>query len=201
MKPSSTFPGQRYGSLTVIRQDGVSKDKHRMWLCSCDCGGEKTVPSNVLKLKRHHSCGCMTQKLNGDAHRKHGMHGSPTYRSWQAMLRRCHVETDKDYPRYGAQGVRVCDEWRESFEAFFAYLGTRPNGTTVDRIKNHLGYEPGNVRWATDTTQVRNRRKSTWILVGDVRMHLSEYAEKIGISFDAAYMRLKRGKLEGAQRA
>lgn len=201
MKPSSVSPGQRYGSLVVVRQDGVSKDKHRLWRCSCDCGGEKTVASNVLKVNRHHSCGCMTQKLNGDAHRKHGMRSTPEYSSWRAMIYRCHVETSKDYHRYGAIGVKVCDEWRESFEAFFAHIGPRPEGTTVDRIKNHLGYEPGNVRWATDTTQVRNRRKSTWVTVGETRMHLSEYAEQIGINFDAAYMRLKRGKLEGAKRA
>lgn len=44
-----------------------------------------------------------------------------------------------------------------SFEEFFAELGPRPDGCSVDRI-NPLGhYEPGNVRWATVLEQAKNR--------------------------------------------
>lgn len=39
-----------------------------------------------------------------------------------------------------------------------ADVGKRPPGTTLDRIDNNKGYEPGNVRWTTRLVQSRNRR-------------------------------------------
>ena len=46
-----------------------------------------------------------------------------------------------------------------AFEQFFAELGLRPEGKSVDRRNNDGNYEPGNVRWATDFEQNQNRRK------------------------------------------
>ncbi len=52
----------------------------------------------------------------------------------------------------------------ESFEEFYALLGPRPEGHTIDRI-NPLGhYEPDNVRWATRQQQVDNRLpRNYWV--------------------------------------
>lgn len=41
-----------------------------------------------------------------------------TYDSWRAARRRCTDRTHKDFVRYGAIGVTVCDEWATSFLAF-----------------------------------------------------------------------------------
>jgi hypothetical protein len=54
--------------------------------------------------------------------------------------------------------VAVCDRWRK-FAHFLEDMGARPEGTTLDRIDNGKGYEPGNCRWATRSMQNANRGK------------------------------------------
>lgn len=132
---------------------------------------------------------------------KHGMRYSREYGSWQAMVRRCHSPTNKDYPRWGARGITVCAQWRHSFQTFYEHIGSRPQNTSIDRHPNPNGnYEPGNVRWATPKQQARNRRDIVRVTTPYGDMDLVDYAKKIGISKGAAHLRLKRGTLEGVQR-
>jgi len=58
----------------------------------------------------------------------------------------------------GAYGeLSIHSQW-DSFPAFLADMGERPEGTTIDRIDGRIGYEPSNCRWATPAEQVRNRK-------------------------------------------
>jgi hypothetical protein len=76
----------------------------------------------------------------GDLHQiKHGMSRTPEYDAWKNMKQRCHSPGHAQYPRYGACGVVVCEQWRSSFEAFYADMGPRPSPKhSLDRypIKN-----------------------------------------------------------------
>jgi hypothetical protein len=81
------------------------------------------------------------------------------YDAWQAMKQRCSNPRLRTWKDYGGRGIRVCDEWRASFFAFFDHIGPRPSSKhSVDRIDVNGHYEPGNVRWATPLEQARNRR-------------------------------------------
>jgi hypothetical protein len=82
------------------------------------------------------------------------------YRIWRAMIARCRNPNTKDFKNYGGRGIKVCPEWLTSYPDFLAHVGRRPDPKlTLDRIDNDGDYEPGNVRWATRTEQVRNARK------------------------------------------
>jgi hypothetical protein len=79
------------------------------------------------------------------------------------MLRRCRDPRYKDYRNYGARGITVCERWND-FAVFLAdvisEIGERPPGLTLDRYPDNNGnYEPGNVRWGTQSEQAINRRE------------------------------------------
>lgn len=58
--------GKRFGRLTVIKRTDrkMNNNKCYYWLCQCDCGNFKEVPSEYLTSGHTQSCGCL--KL--DAH-------------------------------------------------------------------------------------------------------------------------------------
>ena len=87
----------------------------------------------------------------------------PLYGVWAGMIARCHHPQNEAFQDYGARGIQVCDRWRHGegdmhgFECFVTDMGPRPNGYTLERIKNAEGYSHGNCKWATWDEQFRNR--------------------------------------------
>jgi hypothetical protein len=72
------------------------------------------------------------------------------------MIARCTNPYSVSYATYGAKGVMVCERWTK-FRNFLEDMGERPPGTSLDRIDNAKGYEPGNCRWASRSQQNANR--------------------------------------------
>ena len=78
------------------------------------------------------------------------------------MRIRCYKPECKSYSYYGGRGIVICDRWLgpNGFVNFFADMGRRPKGMSIDRINVDGNYEPGNCRWATALVQTQNRRAS-----------------------------------------
>lgn len=117
-----------------------------------------------------------------------------TKASWKAMRARCERPKHRGHKDYGAKGVTVCPEWRDSFQAFVDHVGLRPSKAhTLDRIKNNRGYEPGNVRWATYAEQHRNRTNNVHLTLDGRTMILKDWAKEVGLTGVGIKYRLDQG--------
>lgn len=114
----------------------------------------------------------------------HGMVKTPEYRTWTHIKGRCHNPNDARYADYGGRGIKVCKRWRNSFAAFYADMGARPDSLTLERVDNSKGYSPKNCKWATIHEQSINKRiyKNSQTGIRNVRMTKSgKYAVRKSI--------------------
>lgn len=83
------------------------------------------------------------------------------WHSWKNAKCRCYCPGVSEYKAYGARGIVMCDQWRNSFAEFLKDMGPRPEPKrlySIDRIDVNGNYEPGNCRWADAKVQGRNKR-------------------------------------------
>jgi len=188
--------GSVFGRL-VVREFAYIKNNISYWTCVCSCGTVKPVCRSALVSGATVSCGCFSKEL-AKAHivslnTTHGMGNTPEHRSWCSMLCRCFNTKDKSWPRYGGRGITVCEEWLK-FENFYADMGDRPEGMSLDRVDNDGPYCKENCRWSTIDQQNNNRTNYCRFLMyrGEVRT-ASQWARAMGICLGTFWNRLKRG--------
>ena len=126
--------------------------------------------------------------------RKHGKNHTPEYAVWNRMIERCTNQNHKSFNDYGGREIKICKQWRESFESFYADMGPRPSPEhSIDRINNDGNYEPGNCRWATRVQQGQNKRNNHRVTINGTTKSLMQWCHDIGISYATVYHRVRDG--------
>jgi hypothetical protein len=193
--------GMIYGLLTVIERVPDPEKKVSLWRCMCRCGKEIIVKGGNLNSGNSQSCGCVSLKKMIDRVKTHGRTGTTEYRIYHGMMRRCYEVDNPAYPDYGGRGIKVCDRWRgeHGFENFYADMGPRPKGKTLDRWPNNDGdYELVNCRWATKKEQAENRRSNKWYEFNGLRMIQKDWSRYLGVDNRLFHQWIKKRGFEVA---
>ena len=178
----------QFNKLFVLGFAGVTKKRAAIWTCICDCGKTVNVPAS--NLGKQTSCGCEARKNVIKAATTHGMTRTSEFNIWSGMRKRTRSKNDKYYPRYGAVGIGMSDEWFDSFEQFYEDMGPRPKGCSVDRIDNSKGYSKENCRWASSNQQNRNKTSNHLLTFRGVSKCITEWSEQLGIRKDTLRRRI-----------
>ena len=134
--------GIRYGRLLVTKMASLRDNAGRiLWECDCDCGAKKVASGSSLVTGKVKSCGCyrsdFSAKLGRENSLRHGMFGTTEYKIWQGIKQRCLNKNSRDFARYGGRGIKMHESWQNDFMEFHKYMGSRPPGTSIDRIDNN----------------------------------------------------------------
>lgn len=202
--PRKPIPiGTVFGRLTVMGDAGwvvygTQGHRYAMSHCKCVCGRVAVVANSSLTRQRTLSCGCLKREVASARLVVHGQNklGKRTseYTAWANMISRTTLTGGKDWAYYGGRGVLVCDEWLNSFEAFFNDMGPKPTAKhSIDRIDCALGYYMGNCRWATATEQSNNRSNNVRFTFYGMDKTVAEWARITLVPASAIHDRLKQG--------
>lgn len=136
MRRAKDITGRRFGRLTVLQRASSDTFGNSAWLCLCDCGKKKVIGRPNLISGNSTSCGCFNRELIT----KHGQSRTRLYRVWSTMAY-CAAQ----------KGVSVCEEWRNSFQAFsdwamaHGFKEDAPKGESfVYRIDKNKSFSPEN---------------------------------------------------------
>lgn len=183
--------GNKYGRLTVIEMAGHNQHKQRQWRCICECGTLIEKTGSDIRSGNTLSCGCLHKEVTSAASTTHGMSKTPIWSIHRSMMDRCYLPTSHAYNRYGGRGITVCERWHD-FENFFADMGHRPEGMSLERADNDKEYSPSNVQWATAKDQANNRRSSRWIEFRGETKTLAQWCDELGLKVGTVWARLNR---------
>ena len=120
---------------------------------------------------------------------------TPLYRAYHDMKDRCYKPQKSNFKYYGGKGIKVCQEWLESYYTFYEWAmsnGYR-QGLQIDRIDNSKDYCPENCRWSTKIEQENNKTTNVRIEFRGESHTISEWARIKGLTKGCLRTRLVKG--------
>lgn len=182
--------GEVVGKITAVRPVG-KKGHNVVFECLCQCGRSFTALASNIISGNTKSCGCHRRAVSSAKARKHGLSDAALYGLWSNMMRRCYDEKNEAFKNYGARGILVCERWH-NFANFYADMGERPKGKSLERKNNSEGYSPENCAWVTRQEQARNTRANVRIVINGESRLLVEWAELSNLPIGVIWARKNR---------
>lgn len=186
-RPVTDITGQKFNRWTAVRFIEV-RNHNAYWLFRCECGTEKIYKAAYIKTGVSKSCGCFHNEISSQSRKYKDVERDESnipvlYRRYYGIKQRCYNPNHDSYMRYGGRGIKMCDEWKDSFQAFndWAYANGYEEGLTLDRIDVDGDYCPENCRWVDMRTQLNNTRKNVYIEYMGRKLTIPEWAHELNM--------------------
>ena len=181
--------GNTYNNWYVNGSGGYTPSGTILWDCTClKCGTRHNVSTYSLKSGKSRMCMSCSAKSRPESQIKatqawitNGLSQTKLYQCLANMHRRCEDPRNNSYCRYGARGIKVCDEWSmDNVQVFYDWsiANGYKEGLQIDRIDVNGNYEPSNCRWVSAKVNSRNRRTNHMVTVFGETISLAEAVEK-----------------------
>lgn len=177
--------GQKFNKLTAIEYTGNQK-----WLFECECGKQVIKTASDVKRGKTVSCSKVCTTGNPSKH--------PLYQTWDGIKKRCYQKNATGYKNYGGRGIKMCDEWKNSFWTFVSDMGDKPfSACTIERLDTNKDYCKDNCIWATAKEQAENRRNNIYITYQNEVYTLFSICKLLNLKYSTIYWRMKKQGLLG----
>lgn len=114
----------------------------------------------------------------------HGKTRTKEYRAWRHAKERCYDPSDPRYPHYGGRGIKMSDDWKDSFLNFLRDIGEAPTKNhTLERVDFNKDYCADNCIWDTYKNQANNKTVNVWVEYKGNKMSLKLAAEAAGVNY------------------
>lgn len=183
--------GKRFTRLVAIERVENAPNGLAVWKCQCDCGNITFVRSSNLMSGAVKSCGCLTRD---NAYHTHRMSKSRLYQKWASIKNRCYYKSAQNYRNYGARGIKMCDEWANSFEKFrdWAFQSGYRDDLTIERIDFNGNYCPENCTWIPRSAQSSNTRRCVIITYNGKTQNLNDWCKELNLDYKRINNRIKK---------
>ena len=178
--------GKRFGRLTFISlapRKKVGRKNVVMAKFQCDCGRvEERRLDGVVNSSDPMCAYCM--KISRPCSKK-----NPLYGTWVGMMSRCYNPKSPSYRWYGANGIRICDEWKNLYKfSIWAKDNGWQKGFNIDRIDRNADYCPENCRIVTPKENQQNRSDNLMLTYNGETKCISEWERTLGF---------RKGRIQG----
>ena len=113
------------------------------------------------------------------------------------MRERCLNQHHRYYNDYGGRGIKICDEWLQSFLPFeaWALANGYADHLELDRVDNDGDYTPENCRWTTRKENFNNRRTTRFLTAFGERKTMQQWTEdeRCAVDYATIWARVGRG--------
>lgn len=216
-RKSPTLTDKVFGRLTVLKEV-PGKDHHRWWLCKCECGVEKAIPSIRLtgssKKNKTKSCGCLARKLQSkwvnttQYPPSHGLKSknvdeieNSLYYCRNSFVAACYNSEDSRFHLHGKKGHTVCDLWRNGAKDFviWAKKNNYKPGDAVYLKLNKKEFSPKNC-YIQSKKQYNKINNSKFIEYKGKSQSITDWSKELNCTIGCLSQRLKKYKNYGIEK-
>jgi len=143
--------GQKFGKLTAVEFTHLTKCRHAVWKCRCDCGKETFAETRLLRNETRVSCGCSQYKTGKESKTWKGTGGLSRTRfsklKLDARKRKILFDLSPEFlwNLFESQNRKCALSGEDIW--FNSKVHTSDGVASLDRIDSSKGYINNNVQW------------------------------------------------------